>query len=35
MFKTLIRPVYREMGIIPEIAEGIQTAGNLRTPPQN
>ena len=35
MFKTLIRPVYRQMGIIPEIAEGIQTAGILRTPPQN
>jgi MFS family permease len=35
LFKTLIRPVYKEKGIIPEIAEGIQTAVNLRTPPQN
>ena len=35
MFKTLIRPVYREKGIIPEIAEGIQSTSNLRTPPQN
>jgi MFS family permease len=34
MFKTLIRPIYREKGIIPEIAEGIQAAANLRTPPQ-
>jgi MFS family permease len=35
MFKTLIRPIYKEKGIIPEIAEGIQAAANLRTPPQN
>lgn len=35
IFKKLIRPVYREKGIIPAIAEGIQTAVNLRTPPQN
>jgi MFS family permease len=35
MFKTLIRPVYKEKGIIPEIAEGIQSTVNLRTPPQN
>jgi MFS family permease len=35
MFKTLIRPVYREKGIIPEIAEGIVSTTILRTPPQN
>jgi MFS family permease len=35
MFKTLIRPIYKEKGIIPVIAEGIQAAANLRTPPQN
>lgn len=33
--KRLIRPVYRQKGIIHEIAEGIQSAVNLRTPPQN
>jgi MFS family permease len=33
--KRLIRPVYKQKGIIPEIAEGIQSAVNLRTPPQN
>ncbi len=35
LFKTLIRPIYKEKGIIPEIAEGIQAASNFRTPPQN
>jgi len=35
MFRTLIRPVYKDKGIIPEIAEGIQSTVNLRTPPQN
>ena len=35
IFKTLIRPVYRDKGIIPEIAKGIQSTSNLRTPPQN
>jgi MFS family permease len=35
MFKTLIRPVYKAKGIIPEIAEGIQSTATLRTPPQN
>ncbi|MDR3667814.1 MAG: MFS transporter [Ignavibacteriaceae bacterium] len=35
MFKTLIRPVYRQKGIIPEIAEGIQSTTILRTPPEN
>jgi MFS family permease len=35
LFKTLIRPIYREKGIIPEIAEGIQAAANLRSPPQS
>ena len=35
VLKRLIRPVYKQKGIIPEIAEGIQSAVNLRTPPQN
>lgn len=35
LIKVWIRPIYKEKGIIPEIAEGIQTAVNLRTPPQN
>jgi MFS family permease len=35
ILKKLIRPVYKEKGIILEIAEGIETVVNLRTPPQN
>ena len=35
LFRTLIRPIYKEKGIIPVIAEGIQAAANLRLPPQN
>ena len=27
-----VRPIYRELGILPEIAQGIQTASALRTP---
>ncbi len=29
-----LRPIYRELGILPEIAEGIQQASALQTPPQ-
>jgi MFS family permease len=29
-----IRPIYRELGIIPEVATGIQTASALQTPPE-
>ncbi|OHD65851.1 MAG: MFS transporter [Spirochaetes bacterium RBG_13_51_14] len=32
--RTLIRPIYRKMGIIPEVAIGIQTAEELRKPPE-
>jgi MFS family permease len=35
ILKKQIRPVYLKMGIIPKIAEGIGSAANLRTPPQN
>jgi MFS family permease len=29
-----VQPIYRELGILPEIAEGIQQASALQTPPQ-
>ena len=29
-----IRPIYQELGIIPEVAAGIQTASALQTPPE-
>ncbi len=32
--RRIIRPVYREMGIIPEVAIGIQTTDELRKPPE-
>jgi MFS family permease len=35
LIKGLVRPIYIKMGIIPELAEGIQTASNLRVPPEN
>jgi MFS family permease len=31
--RDVVRPIYKEMGIIPEIARGIQTASALQTPP--
>jgi MFS family permease len=34
LLKKLIRPVYAKKGIIPEIVDGIQSAVNLRTPPE-
>ncbi len=34
LLKKLIHPIYQKMGIIPEIAQGIQTASNLRVPPR-
>lgn len=33
--RTMVIPIYKERGIIPEIATGIQTASNLRVPPDN
>jgi MFS family permease len=32
--RELVRPIYRTLGIIPEIATGIQNASALRTPPE-
>lgn len=32
--KKVVHPIYVKMGIIPEIATGIQTATNLTTPPE-
>ena len=29
-----VRPIYRELGILPAIAEGIRSASALQTPPQ-
>jgi MFS family permease len=32
--RRVIRPIYRELGILPEIAEGIESATILQTPPE-
>ncbi len=32
--RSEVRPIYRELGILPEMAAGIQTASALRTPPE-
>jgi MFS family permease len=32
--RRLIRPIYRQMGILPEVATGIQQASQLATPPE-
>jgi hypothetical protein len=32
--RKYIRPIYRKIGIIPEVAMGIQTADELRKPPE-
>jgi len=32
--RTLVRPIYRELGILPEVATGIQAASSLQTPPE-
>jgi len=32
--RELVRPIYRTLGIIPEIAKGIQNASALQTPPE-
>jgi MFS family permease len=34
IIRDFVRPIYRELGIIPEIAMGVQNASALRTPPQ-
>jgi MFS family permease len=33
--RNAVRPIYRQLGILPEIAEGIQTASALTTPPED
>jgi hypothetical protein len=33
--RTLIRPIYLQLGIIPELARGIQAASALQTPPED
>lgn len=34
MFRELVRPIYRELGIIPEVASGIQAATQLTSSPE-
>jgi MFS family permease len=33
--REIVQPIYRKLGIIPEIAAGIQAAGTLLTPPED
>ncbi len=33
--RELIRPIYRKIGILPEISEGVQAASTLRAPPEH
>ena len=33
-FRELVRPIYRDLGIIPEVATGLQAATQLTTPPE-
>jgi hypothetical protein len=33
--REFIRPIYQTLGIIPEIAAGIQNASVLQTPPED
>ena len=32
--RRVVRPIYQRMGILPEVATGLQTASNLMTPPE-
>jgi hypothetical protein len=32
--RRVVRPIYRNLGILPEVAEGIQAASALQTPPE-
>jgi hypothetical protein len=34
VMRELVRPIYRTLGIIPEIAAGIQSASVLQSPPE-
>lgn len=33
--RTMLRPIYRKLGILPELAAGMQSAAELQTPPQS
>jgi MFS family permease len=33
--RALVHPIYAELGIIPEVAQGIQAASTVQTPPEN
>jgi MFS family permease len=33
--RAQVRPIYRRMGILPEIAEGLQSAAQMQTPPED
>jgi len=33
--RELVRPIYRQLGILPELAMGVQQASALQTPPEN
>lgn len=32
--KGMVRPIYQELGILPQVASGLQAASNLSTPPE-
>ncbi|HEX4997252.1 MAG TPA: MFS transporter [Terriglobia bacterium] len=32
--RPIVRPIYQELGILPEVAKGIQAAADLQTPPE-
>ena len=32
--REVVRPIYVRMGILPEVASGLQTTANLMTPPE-
>jgi hypothetical protein len=32
--RRIVRPIYIQLGIIPEVAEGLQAAASLQTPPE-
>jgi len=33
--RTFVRPIYRQLGILPELAMGVQQASTLQTPPED
>src|SRR5205814_28745 len=32
--RSIVKPIYQELGILPEVATGMQTAAALQTPPE-